>query len=84
MNDEIVEIYLRELYCSPELIVDFANILSENTYAVQFQRKKSSPLREIQHNRLNEYQIWEERYFRTQKLKRLKNRIVNGKNQIHG
>ena len=75
MDNKTIEIYLRELYNSPELKVDFANILSENTYAVQFQRKKSSMLRELQHNRLNEYQRWKERYFRLQKLKKIKNKI---------
>ena len=71
MDNETVERYLRELYHSPELKVDFFNILSEGTYAVQFQRKKSSPLREMQHNRMNEYLKWEKIYLRKQKLKKL-------------
>ncbi len=71
MNDKTVEIYLRELYHSPELKVDFVNILSEYTYAVQFQRKKSSMLRELQHNRMNEYLKWERIYLRTKKIKKL-------------
>ena len=81
MNTEILEIYLRELYNSPELRVGFANVLGEYshftnvlgecTYAVQFQRKKSSPGRELHHNRLNEYLKWEEIYFRKQKIQKI-------------